>query len=256
MKKYICHVDFFGLYNLFNDKFTDKNFERIFYEILEELDIETFYLATFNYDFLKLGVTKYGAESQLNEITRVIQKQVNLKHTFDPVFSFCTNDKDYKFKIINDFESFGKESLYDYALKNNMEYLNMGTNLNFISTAIHYAEKFFDIKYRYKKTFNGDYKYKNKNHKIVYRHTVWPKTNDFCNYDAKKINNELINDGVWNVLKMKNGFYLKKARINEFNNYIKEKVRRDPFYPVHIDTKAWMLKHIKENRTISLNNFE
>ena len=137
-----------------------------------------------------------------------------------------------------------------------MEYLNLGTNIDFISTAVHYAEKFFDVKYRYKKTFTGDYKYKNKNYKIIYRHTVWPKSNELCNYDAKKINSELINDGVWNVLKMKNGFYLKKAKINEFNNYIKEKVYKDPFYPVDINTKAWMVQHIKENRKISIENFE
>ena len=255
-KKYLCHVDFFGLYNIFQDKFEKKNLKNIFNEILEEFEIETIYLATFNYDFLKNGKTKYGAESQLNEITRIIQKQKSFKHTFDPVFSFCTNDKDYKIKIIKNFESFGKDSLYDYALKNNMEYLHLGTNNNFISTGIHYAEKFFDVKYRYKKIFIGNYKFKNKNNKIIYNHTVWPMTKKFCRYDAQKINNDLITDGVWNILKSKNGFYIKKSKIKEFNNYIKEKVKKDPFYPVHKKTQAWMKKFLKDKKKISLENFE
>mgnify|MGYP007000325524 len=83
--KYLCHVDFFGLYNLFNDKFEKHNLNNVFEEILDELGIETIYLAAFNYDFLKYGKTKYGATSQLNEITRIIQKQKHFKHTFDPV---------------------------------------------------------------------------------------------------------------------------------------------------------------------------
>ncbi len=255
-KKYLCHVDFFGLYNLYNDKFKNKNLINIFNEILDELEIEIIYLAAFNYDFLKFGKSKYGAESQLNEISRLIQKQKNFKHTFDPVFSFCTNDRDYKVKIKKKFESFGKDSLYEYALKNNMEYLNLGTNENFISTAIHYAEKFFDVKYRYKKNFIGNYKYKNKNNKIIYNHTVWPLTKKFCNYDAKKINNDMIKDGVWNIIKLKNGFYIKKAKIDVFNDYIKKKIKNDPFYPVHVRTKTWMKNFIKNKKEISLEKFE
>ena len=255
-KKYLCHIDFFGLYNLFKSKFQKKNLKNVFNEILEELEIEVIYLATFNYDFLQIGKTKYGATSQLNEITRIIQKQKNFKHTFDPVFSFCTNDEDYKVKIIRNFESFGKDSLYEYALKNNMEYLNLGTNLDFISTAIHYTEKFFDVKYRYKKKFTGNYKYKNKNNKIIYNHSVWPMTKKFCNYDAKKINKDLIKDGVWKVIRLKNGFYIKTAKIKTFNNYIIKKVKNDPFYPVHKKTKIWMKKFIKDKQKISLENFE
>ena len=255
-KKYLCHVDFFGLYNLFKNKFKNKDLKNVFNEILEELEIETIYLATFNYDFLQNGKTKYGAASQLNEITRIMQKQKNFKHTFDPVFSFCTNDKDYKVKIVRNFESFGKDSLYAYALKNNMEYLHLGTNQDFISTGIHYAEKFFDVQYRYKKRFIGNYKYKNKNNKIIYNHTVWPMTKNFCRYDAKKINQDLIKDGVWNVLKLKNGYYIKKAKINLFNNYIKEKVKIDPYYPLHKKTKTWMKKFVENKKRISLENFE
>ena len=249
-------MDFFGLYNLYNEKFKKKNLLYIFNEILHELKIETIYVATFNYDFLKFGKTKHNAKSQLNEITRLIQKQKNFKQTFDPVFSFCTNDKKYKFIIKNKFESFGKDSLYDYALKENMEYLNLGTSENFISTAIHYAEKFFDVKYRYKKQFIGNYKYKNKNNKIIYDHMVWPMTKKICNYDAKKINNDMIKDGIWNVIKSKNGFYIKKAKIKTFNNYILKKVRNDPFYPVHIKTKTWMKKFLKKKKKISIENFE
>ena len=255
-KKYICHVDFLGLYNLYNEKFNKKNLKNIFNEILEDIEVDIIYLACFNYDFLKIKKTKYGAKSQLNEITRIIQKQKGFKHTFDPVFSFCTNDKDYKFKIIKNFESFGSDSLYNYALKNNMEYLNLGTNNNFISTAIHYAEKFFKVEYRYKKIFTGNYNYKNKNNKIVYSHTVWPLTKKFCNYDAGKINKDLIKNGIWNVLKSKNGFYVKKAKIKDFNEFLIEKVKRDPFYPVHNRTKKWMNEYVKNKKLISLDNFE
>ena len=255
-KKYLCHVDFFGLYNLYNEKFKKKNLLHIFNEILNELKIETIYLATFNYDYLKFGKTTHSAKSQLNKITRLVQNQKNFKQTFDPVFSFCTNDKKYKFKIIKKFESFGKDSLYHYAQKENMEYLNLGTSENFISTAIHYAEKFFDVKYRYKKQFIGNYKYKNKNNKIIYDHMVWPITKKFCNYDAKKINNDMIKDGIWNVIKSKNGFYIKKANIKTFNNYIVKKVRNDPFYPVHIKTQTWMKKFLKKKKKISIENFE
>tara|TARA_B100001057_G_scaffold242625_1_gene242962 strand:- start:21920 stop:22696 length:777 start_codon:yes stop_codon:yes gene_type:complete len=255
-KKYLCHVDFFGLYNLYSEKFQNKKLIDVFNEILKELKVDTIYIATFNYDFLEIGRTKYGAISQLNEITRLIQKQKNFKHTFDPVFSFCTNDKEYNFKVKKKFESFGKESLYNYALKENMEYLNLGTNQNFISTAIHYAEKFFDVKYRYKKQFVGNYKYKNQNNKIIYNHTVWPMTKKFCNYDAKKINKDLLKNGIWNVIKLKNGFYIKKANIKKFNDYIIKRVKNDPFYPVHKKTKIWMKKFIKNKKDISIENFE
>ena len=59
-KKYLCHVDFFGLYNLFHKNFKQRNLKEVFPEILSELGIETIYLAAFNYDFLKIGKTKYG----------------------------------------------------------------------------------------------------------------------------------------------------------------------------------------------------
>lgn len=255
-KKYLCHVDFFGLYNLYSEKFVNKNLINVFYEILDELNIKVIYLAAFNYDFLKLGKTKYGARSQLNEITRLFQKQKKFCHTFDPVFSFCTNDKEYKFKIIRNFDSFGKDSLYEHALNENMEYLNLGTSENFISTAIHFAEKFCNVKYRYKKTFTGKYSYKNKINKIYYNHTVWPLTKKFCEYDSKKINKDMIRDGIWDVLKEKNGFYIKKTKINEFNKYIKKKLKIDPFYPVHKKTKLWMKKFIENKSKISKEYFE
>ncbi len=255
-KKYLCHVDFFGLYNLYNHKFTNKKLVNIFYDILDELEVDIIYLAAFNYDFLKFGKTKYGAKSQLNEITRLIQKEKKFIHTFDPVFSFCTNDKDYKVKIIKNFDSFGKYSLYEYAKENNMEYLNLGTNENFISTAIHFAERFFEVKYRYKKTFFGKYKYKNRNDTIIYNHTVWPMTKKFCNYDAKKINKDMIKDGIWSVIKKKNGFYIKKSKIDKFNKYIKDKVSNNPFYPVHAKTEKWMRKFIDNKKKITFENFE
>ena len=255
-KKYLCHVDFFGLFNLFDDKFTDNNLKKVFNEILSELEIDIIYLATFNYDFLRIGKTKYGALSQLNEITKIMQKDKKFRSTFDPVFSFCTNDQDYNFKLINNFESFGKDSLYEYALKNNMEYLNLGTNKEFISTGIHYAEKFFNVEYRYKKKFIGEYHYKNKTNQIIYHHTVWPLTKNHCRYDAEKINNDLIKEGIWDVIKSKNGFYVMKAKIDIFNKYIKEKVVKDPFYPVDVKTKEWMKNFIKDKKVISIENFE
>ena len=58
-KKYLCHVDFFGLYNLYSEKFVNKNLINVFYEILDELNIKVIYLAAFNYDFLKFGKTKF-----------------------------------------------------------------------------------------------------------------------------------------------------------------------------------------------------
>tara|TARA_B100001057_G_C22853721_1_gene951965 strand:+ start:2470 stop:3240 length:771 start_codon:yes stop_codon:yes gene_type:complete len=256
MKKYLCHVDFFGLFNLFEDKFIDKNLINVFYAILEELEIDIIYLATFNYDFLRIGKTKYGAISQLNEITRIIQKDDRFKQTFDPVFSFCTNDKDYKFKLVKNFESFGKDSLYGYALDNNIEYLNLGTTKDFISTGIHYAEKFFDVKYRYKKKFIGEYYYKNKVNKIIYNHCVWPLTQEYCRYDASKINTDLIKEGIWEVIRSKNGFFVMKSKINLFNQFIKDRVEKDPFYPVHFKTKEWMNIFIKDKKSISLENFE
>ncbi len=255
-KKYLCHVDFFGLYNLFQKNFKQRNLKEVFTEILSELGIEIIYLAAFNYDFLQIGKTKYGAVSQLNEITRIMQRKKDFRHTFDPVFSFCTNDKEYVFQINHNFESFGKESVYTYALKNKMEYLHLGTSQDFISTGIHFAEKFFDVKYRYKKQFIGKYKFKNKNELVTYNHTVWPMTKKLCSYDAKKINRDLLKDGVWKVIKSSNGFYVKKANINDFNEYIKEKVDKDPFYPVHKKTKQWMIEYLKSKKSISLEYFE
>ena len=47
-----------------------------------------------------------------------------------------------------------------------------------------------------------------------------------------------------------------KAKINEFNKYIKEKVDKDPFYPIHKKTKKWMMDHLKSKKSISLEHFE
>ena len=95
----------------------------------------------------------------------------------------------------------------------------------------------------------------NKNNNIIYKHTVWPMTKNFV-IMMQKINKDLIKDGVWKVLKFKNGFYVKKANIKLFNNFIKEKVKNDPFYPVHRKTKTWMTKFLKEEKKISQKNFE
>ena len=255
-KTFICHSDFFGLYNLYKNRFNDKELITVFKDILEEIGVEKIYISTFNYDFLKIGKTEYGAKSQLNLITKIFQKQKKIKHTFDPVFSFCTNDTEYKFKLKKNFDSFGKDSLYNFAEKKNYEYLNLGTRDDFISTAIHYAEKFFEVKYRYKKIFKGIYNYKGKKNLITYNHRVWPKTKNYCMYDAKKINKEMIQSGVWKVLKKKNGFYIKKARIADFNEFLIDKIKNDPFYTVHKKTKKWIKEFLKDNKKITLNYFE
>ena len=56
--------------------------------------------------------------------------------------------------------------------------------------------------------------------------------------------------------KVKKWILYKKAKINLFNKYIKEKVKDDPLYPVHKKTKIWMKKFIKNNKRVFLENFE
>ena len=51
-----------------------------------------------------------------------------------------------------------------------------------------------------------------------------PKINN-NQYNAKKINRDLLNDGIWEVMRSENGFYVKRAKINSFNDYIYKKVK-------------------------------
>ena len=87
-KTFICHSDFFGLYNLYKNRFNDKELITVFKDILEEIGVEKIYISTFNYDFLKIGKTEYGAKSQLNLITKYFKNKKKLNILLIQFFLF------------------------------------------------------------------------------------------------------------------------------------------------------------------------
>lgn len=255
-KTSIIHTDFFGCFTLFSKEIDVNNPEDSIYKYIINNICKDILVPSFNYDYCKNLETSDNSKSQLGTFSEYFRKKLSVARSFDPVFSFCSNKKKKIIKRSN-ITAFDDKTEFGSLIKNNGKIIYIGTRLDFISTFIHHIELKYKIEYRYFKEFEGVYSYNKKNYKIIYKYHVWPKTDQIKKYDSKKINLDMINDGILKVEKVKNKFFFMHCNARDFKNYIFKKLNDDNYYLLTKGTKNWIKKKVnKLKRPFIIDDFE
>ena len=250
-KKALLHIDFFGFFDLIG---INKNvsLEKYFFDYVEKNFCKKFMTPTFNYQYCKTLKTSIDAKSELNKTSEFFRKNLAKWRSIDPIFSFCGNYKK-KIKFKNKLRSFDRNSAIQDIIDDDGYYFFCGTPISFLTPGIHYLENIINTRYRYDKIFSGTIKVKNRFKKIDYTYKVWPMykklNNNYqlsnANYDAKKINNDLIKAGVMKVFLKKSNRYIMYCKAKRFNNFLKKKIKNDELYPLDRNTKLWIKPLLK-----------
>lgn len=255
-KKCLLHIDFFGFYNLINVSKNQKSLESFFFRFIEKNYCKKFITPTFNYDFCKKLRARYNSKSQINSLSNYFKNKLGKWRSYDPIFSFSGN-YDKKLKFNSKLRSFDNNSSIKDIIDDDGYYFFCGTTINFLTPGIHYLENKLETPYRYDKIFKGTYKIKNKLRKITYTYKVWPLSKKPLNYDAKKINKDLINSKIMKVIDFNYGYYIMYCRARKFNSFLMKKIKKDRLYPLDKKTKVWIKPMLKKfNRPFTIKDFE
>jgi len=77
------------------------------------------------------------------------------------------------------------------------------------------------------------------------------------NYDAKKINSDLIKAGVMKIFLKRSNRYIMYCKAKKFNDFIKKKIKKNEFYLLDKRTKSWIKPMLnKLGRPFELSDFE
>lgn len=252
----IVHTDFFGCYNLWPNLITNKNPELNLYKYIIDNVCNNLLIPTFNYEFCRTKYSSSNITSELGSFSEFFRKNMSVFRSFDPIFCFNSN-KPQKFITRNKITAFDNYSDFGNIDNENGKITYIGTKLNFISTFIHRVEFEFDVNYRYKKKFEGKYKYNNKIYDMSYCYKVWPKTDLPLEYDTVKINKDLIKNNILIIKETKNDYYLMYCEVKKFKKYLYDNLVKDPYYLLSDKTKYWVEKKInKLKRSFVLEDFE
>ena len=232
---YFAHTDFYK-YALFSLKEKKEYFnkKKIITEMFHDLITLTkgkIIIPTYTYDFPKTGKFDYLKDiSQVGVFSEFFRIKYKKNRTKTPIFSTCSSDKDLIFyNKKNDFDPFGKNSEFDYLVKNNGKIINFGAN--FAPTFIMYIERSFSggALYRYKKKFNGKIYDNNKFSSCILKYEVRPLSINI-EYDLEKIKRNLLKYKILKTKKTNNGFEYEEIDAKNFLNYGLLKLKKDPYF--------------------------
>lgn len=254
---YYIHTDFtsyFSLSKIINKKndFIDHNSFIKFAVKSMQNDITKLFgknivLPVYNYDYSKSRVFNLNQDvshcGYFTEFSR--QKNLNIRSLI-PVFSSITSNSELvKTKLEKKrFNAFDNNSDFSILLKKNGNIVNFGSI--FSPTFIHYIEQFVGgVLYRYEKNFDGKIILSSNNtQKIKFSFHVQPLNLKIV-YDLKKIEKDLIKEGILKTFNFEKKLIYQVANSNDFLNYSILKLNKDPYY--FIDTKTQEL--LKSNKS-------
>lgn len=167
----MIHSDVFSIIKNFNSPKKTKliNFVSIFKNAVGKDG--SLLIPAYNYEFIK-GKTfdPLNSESHVGYLSNFLLNSKKYPVTNDPIFRHIVIGKIIKkIKNLNDYELFGKKSIFDFILKNKFKILCFCCSPNKM-TFIHYIEKQQNVSYRFDKEVEGKIiiNKKIKNKKIKY----------------------------------------------------------------------------------------
>ncbi len=119
----------------------------------------TLLIPTFNWGFCKGKTFNYKTtRGETGALGNVALKNDNFVRTQHPIYSFAVAGRLQKelFEINNE-DSFGEGTIFDYLYLNNAKGLVIGLEPLEGLTMVHYIEQIVGVDYRYIKIFKGDY---------------------------------------------------------------------------------------------------
>lgn len=136
------------------------NADKFINSIIEKLGhTGTLLIPTFNWEFSNNGVYDYkNSPCTTGALGKAALKRDDFKRTKHPLHSFAVWGKDKELLCkINELDSYGEASPFQYMLDNNAKCTILGTDYKHAYTFIHFVEKKEKVPYRFTKKFGGTY---------------------------------------------------------------------------------------------------
>lgn len=139
-----------------------ERFDRdAFLDTLKELVGEegTLLIPTFNWDFCKGIAFDYCKTAcKTGALGNCALNRQDFTRTKHPIYSFAVWGKDKDLLVsMDEPNSFGKNSIFDYMYDNNAKALVIGLDAMDGLTFMHHVEQMVGVPYRFEKTFTADY---------------------------------------------------------------------------------------------------
>ena len=258
-----AHTDFLNYVNFFSGKkflnLKKADIGLFFNQMLKDLrniSRDNLIIPTYNYDFGKNKIFDvFKDKSQVGSFSEFFRKKYIKTRTRVPFFSSCSLRKRKSFNI-NNSDVFGINSDFYSLFKERGNIVNFGSR--FAPTFIIFIESNIPggAIYRYKKRFTGVIKDKGLKKNISFDYQVRPLNVDI-KYDLKKIQSDLIKNGILIKKKTAFGFPYQQYNANSFFEHSSEKLKKDPLYFLDDSTKKLIKKKkfLKKGR-VKLEDFE
>lgn len=128
------------------------------YDVFRELGVDTICVPTFTFSFCNQKVYDINkSNSRMGVFNEFFRKQPGVIRSIDPLLSVALLGTDKSLVLDIEKESIGKQSTYDLiSRKSEVKFLFFGTKIGDCFTYMHYLEWFFNVDYRYNKSFTGE----------------------------------------------------------------------------------------------------
>ena len=256
IKFYYFHTDFFVFFSNFSKKYKILNKHKVFkhmYNEIKDISNNKIIIPTYNYNFPKTKIFDYYNDiSEVGAFSEYFRRKYKNNRTEIPIFSDTSN---YNLNLITRAKNpFDKYSVFEYLKKNKGEVVNFGSN--FAPTFIMYIEKNIKLGpiYRFEKEFDGVIKKKIKK-KICIKFFCRPMTIKI-EYDLKKIQRELLNEGILKIKKTDSKFSYNMFNCKEFYDFAIYKLKKNNFYFLTKNNGNFLKKIIQAKGRFDKNNVE
>ena len=124
----------------------------------------TLVIPTFNFSFNNgVKYDYYKTPSEMGILTELARQHPEATRTLNPVYSFAVFGNDAsKFKNINNESWYSKKSPFNIIYNDNYKICILDLNERNSQTFAHYCEEYFQVPWRYYKSFSGEYTNHNK----------------------------------------------------------------------------------------------
>ena len=169
----------------------------------------TILLPTFSWDFCKgLGFNYYKTVPETGSLPKIALRRDDFIRTKHPIYSFAVTGKDKeKLYEIESESGWGEKSIFNYLYEKNAKNLFIGLDYKEGFTFDHYIEEKNKVKYRFFKTFSGEYTDK-ENKKLIKSYKMFVRDLDL---NSGTIINPILDD-----IMIKANCY-KKYKFNEID---------------------------------------
>ena len=200
-------------------------------DLLEYTKPKNIIVPTFTYSFTNNKTfNKLSSRSEVGLFSEIFRLQHSRHRTNDPIFSFC-HKKNFpkEYEKINFNAAFINNSIWEYFYKKDVTIVNIGLD-HLIISLIHYIEFICNVPYRKIIKIKGTVELEKIKKSLIYNFYARDKKSiyalDWIKIEADLIENNIIKTNYKKILNFK---WLKTS---ELGNYIKSKIKENPYYLV------------------------